>query len=566
MKKLILIHMLVFAMTTEPMGQALAQMNDQQTNAIANLVKEIKKNTGKSEVSVGDLVRHGSLEQNVKNKEQFKNFLKRADNVKMPKVKAIPIQAHGREAMRLIVGEGKNQMTVEVLNDGDKLFKVGKTIFYRKDLENIDGFLENFGADVRSRPGRYADKKNDSKKMILSFKDYQKLNTFGRIEYMLNLRSVLVAAHYVQQLIPHKNQRAKRMPSSEEVQFALNWVDIMLGKAHAQSPMSEGACVTAGYATSYDSAGTCLYERIPSDQYALNVPVPQDPAQRTEFFLQQCEGKPNLVPCNPRVFGFNSANKPYCVQKVPQPNFQEATKNCDADNMSPLKNEIDTRRLIESLARRRDLFDAQNNIAQNQAAYDEVMRIAGGVVTAHDEAIQACEASQKANPLPYDYAKQEQACIVLKKRKQVLIDMIAKWGTDNRSSPTLGGTAAGASSDCPLNNKPGVTPPPAPASGGSNLTNCGAPVLAGAGGDGSKKGKDEDNKAIIIIGLGVLATGIICAFLCFKPGKFEWPQPPKKDPQPDPKPEPDPDPQPTASEGTNGNSTTGNSGSIRGRQ
>ncbi|MFN8945839.1 MAG: hypothetical protein ACK5WZ_14580, partial [Pseudobdellovibrionaceae bacterium] len=355
MKKLIIIHLLVFSMVTQPLGEALAQTSSQQQN-IQNLFNQLKKKSGKKKITFTELMKHLNEQYTFENPAAFKDLFKEIENQQVPEFQTVPLQSKGSSATRLIFEDGKSHIPVEIFDDPDRLLRIGNDEWTISEINDVKSYIQRVYTNPTSPIRKSLDRKENAKILLISFAEYNKLSRIGKIEYMLNLRGLLVAAHHVQQTFQQTNSahllNFKEEKISEEIGQALNFVELFLSQAYARK--MTGACVTAGYPTSYDGSGTCRYENVDRNQFDLQDLVPSGAGNSEVFFRELC-GNPNDVPCNPRLFGYKPGGrgKPFCVPRVPPQRFQEATKNCDADEMSPLRdgNISDAKKLVESLAK-----------------------------------------------------------------------------------------------------------------------------------------------------------------------------------------------------------------------
>lgn len=596
MKKLFVIYILVFTMVTDPMGVALAQSNGNSI-AMQQLSEEFKKHSkGKSAPTVKDLWL--SLAENLddQTRAQLEPIFQKANLEKAPQIRIVPIASQGKESVRYVFKDNMGiEFTVDVLNDGDRLFKVGDQIFKTSDLADIDGFFKRGFKSPRGQFRKYESEKLKRTNYLLTFEEYNKLNQKGKISYFLSLRQILSASHQV--MVNFSGKKTSEAETTEKRNYVLNLIDLFIDDLNAQDGRP---CVVAGFPSvygRYQGQRTCLYETGPIANLLTHV-RPQVSGSNLNF-SQVCEG--GTVPCNPNVFGYREGSKPYCVQRFPRSEFQVATNRCDT--ASPLASEADTIRLIRQIQRAEgnsniDSFFENDRVKQGK--FNEVAAFANSIMESHQAAIASCTQNVPENP-GYD-VQQPPACETLNRRITQLNQWITHWRgqgggaggggvlTDPscREQTTAGGGGAAT-------RPPASTEPPNPTereqgapgvAGGAaattaNRDGCGTVVGVGTGTGGQANACtstfwecNKDWLKPVLIGLAVVG-GLVAICLIGKIGPckkkkkptpvIETPVPPEdkpKDPTPDPQPQPDP--QPPQGEGQGTNQTTGNSGTIRG--
>ena len=598
MKKLFVIYILVFAMVTDPMSVALAQANNSSALAIQQLNSNVKKISGKQSPTMQNLWQAVQGNVDGQSYEQLQKLFESVGYQKVPEIRIVPIQSKGKETVRLILkDQGGVETTMDILNDGDRLFKIGDQIFRVDDLQNLDGFLKR-GYDSQDVVFRKAmDTSARSTRYALNSEEFSKLNMKGKVEYLYNLRGVLVAANQVNLNTKSKDKKGAQNESegSADSAFAgMYLIDLLLGEL----ANANGACVIGGFPSQYKSTGNdtyCDYDQIViGRQHLRDYPEPPPPvgSERMGYFARICRGASGQVPCNPLVFGFQSDGSPHCLtrDRSRDAQFQLATQRCD--QVSPLgtgqnPNAVaDTIRIIKSIAKARgipeeSLFvgeNVSNDPAQRRHIYDLIQEI----IREHTSAITACRASQSAGGVD---RRQAEACTALERRVAALNELMERWRLANPPPPEL----SSSDPNCPQGQSPtppaptpivtGDNPPAEPPQPRPNQTEqrrtCPIPGVVTntdrnqqCTGSFYQCNKDWIRPLAVVAAIGI-GLGILCLthVICKKKKKstpvIETPVTPPTD-NPPPPIDPKPPVEQPKSEGQGTNQTSGNSGSIRG--
>ncbi|MBL7542369.1 MAG: hypothetical protein JNL11_01065 [Bdellovibrionaceae bacterium] len=481
----------------------------------------------------------------------LKQLARMFGNEKLPKTQVQEFKYKGQSALKMMVTRNNQTIVFEILNNGNEVMKIDGVLFTKEDTKNRQAYDKRLKT-VPAFAKIYSELKKNvfSKSHVPTSEQWARLGIGQRAEYYLRFRELLEAAYKVHNTPAFQVTSTDTYKSFEDFiqkafigQEAYADMTVIGGSggsapkpaaptASPQTVSGKEAAVAQekaktlaeeiGYNAADDFRGadeeygpSCIVggysmEWKKSSNGTYSCPWNGGKGNREFFqrskFSKECNN-PNLIACNPVVYGFTQEGKPHCIDTSDKNTFNRATHgDGPCEKKSPLKTADDKKAFLMGIMKRakigkEDLLEVKDGVLYSKDAnfhakiMKELREPLLKYIKSAEKICSIAETDSNNKPTKYKYsddarrkkgikigtdpALQDGACDGLMKRAWAVEDLltiapsvsIAKacdgWGPEGSFEEVPG--ANGASATCKCKDGQAATdkccPPSKPATG-----------------------------------------------------------------------------------------------------